>query len=623
LGLLIASCSNTSSSPPPVGVSVSWLTDRGTIPDNVTGLQFVVIGAMQTETCINRDGGPLPEDPTCSAVGSPPTAEGTETPNSIVRDLDRDGRAEILADSLPINTPFSIELRAFGDPTLLHVGYIGRVGPIVLKPGERRHIALRMYATGASTELVTGDMDGRFLQTATTLRDGRVLIAGGFTVATREDCAPALGTESRCFGLVASQDAWLFEPATARFHPVAGGMLAARGGHTATRLPDGRVLIAGGAANATLELKAVGSGTARGFEPRFIAADADASPTSFEIFDPGLNPEADDTDGDGDPARGGFVGGPGAPSSPGRLDAGRVMHAAAASPTNAGRVILAGGFDAEGRSSWEIFDIAKPGGYGVYFNAGNVLPTPRTLPSAMTTAAAVWIVGGADGTNICPATDDSCFNNRNLADVWVPGSDPNGAVSAATDYTGGRFPAGNVRTEAPQYNLYRPVLAPLDDGRSMLTVGWFGPRCVPGSPEPAFGPSATDFCAPNTGAVRNYTVTLAPPEARRTVPSPNVGAMSFGSSATLDDGSVLIVGGISETGWGPVRVAAVHFEATTDATGSAVRSAERPMPVAGRVLGASAPIAGGGVLTVGGFSARTDLDSLDLVQSAEVWIRRR
>jgi hypothetical protein len=69
----------------------------------------------------------------------------------------------------------------------------------------------------------------RATHTATTLLDGRILIAGGFGTDTDGDSA---STE-------------LFDPATRRFE--AGPRLTSpRYGHSATRLPDGRVLIAGG-----------------------------------------------------------------------------------------------------------------------------------------------------------------------------------------------------------------------------------------------------------------------------------------------------------------------------------------------------------------------------------------
>jgi hypothetical protein len=59
--------------------------------------------------------------------------------------------------------------------------------------------------------------------TATLLPDGRVLVAGGYFIASAE----------------------LWDPEIGAFTP-AGPMVDARGAHTATLLEEGRVLVAGG-----------------------------------------------------------------------------------------------------------------------------------------------------------------------------------------------------------------------------------------------------------------------------------------------------------------------------------------------------------------------------------------
>ncbi|MEO8470422.1 MAG: kelch repeat-containing protein [Chloroflexota bacterium] len=143
--------------------------------------------------------------------------------------------------------------------------------------------------------------DGRQIHTATALRDGRVLIVGGYDNEDRE---------------LAS--AVLYDPATDTFVPT-DPLTEARGYHTATLLADGRVLITGGG-------PASWPGSITGITGPFLA--------SAELYDPQT----------------------GTFSPTGSMATAREVHTA--TTLTDGRVLITGGADFQSRSvaTAELYD---------------------------------------------------------------------------------------------------------------------------------------------------------------------------------------------------------------------------------------------------------------------------
>jgi Kelch motif protein/galactose oxidase-like protein len=127
--------------------------------------------------------------------------------------------------------------------------------------------AAELYNPAAGSFSATGNMTtARYAHSAALLPNGKVLITGGF------DSPPDLD----CFdGEPALSSAELFDPLSGSFQPT-GSMLLGRGGHTSTLLPNGKVLVSGGGDNGggPLPFYGTASKTAELYDPstgRFIA----------------------------------------------------------------------------------------------------------------------------------------------------------------------------------------------------------------------------------------------------------------------------------------------------------------------------------------------------------------
>ena len=323
--------------------------------------------------------------------------------------------------------------------------------------------------------------------------------------------------------------------------------------------------------------------------------------SSFEVFDPELNRELEDVDADGDPGRGGFVGDAGT-VDPGPLNGVRFLHAAAANPANPNQVVLAGG--TEEPDTYEVFDIDKPGGFGVYAPPSATLSIERSMPGALglggSTRPRIWIAGGG------PAT-----SNADLVDVWEPDAvDPNGTITRATDLAGSMFPTDGDMDSHPEWALIRPSMASFDGAHGLVT-GWYGPRCPVdmGGVEPIFSTGPTEICNQMGGPTRTFTFENDGASAVAT-PTPDSNRHAFGDAIELRDGRVVVVGGAQNELLAPNRVTAVYTMVSED--GRAL-GASGPSIVDGRIFGAAAPIFDTGFILTGGFELESDASGLRFV----------
>jgi hypothetical protein len=196
----------------------------------------------------------------------------------------------------------------------------------------------QVYDAGTGVRPVGPLTASRLLHAAEALEDGRILLTGGL---------PATGSDIR-----AVATAELFDPATGKF-AATGSMGSPRTGHTATRLANGKLLIAGGR-NSTC-----------------LFGCQELTWASAELFDP---------------ATGTF-------SPTGTMAQARYGHTA--TPLPDGRILIAGGTtpdlpDTDVSTSLEIYDPAT----GAFTLAGTMLRPRSHHTATLLTDGRVLLAGG-------------------------------------------------------------------------------------------------------------------------------------------------------------------------------------------------------------------------------------
>jgi len=309
----------------------------------------------------------------------------------------------------------------------------------------------------------------RYGHTATLLPSNQVLVAGGGSARSNAGFDPLASAE-------------LYDPATAQWTPAAA-MQTARLLHTATRLPNGQVLVAGGIdthfspmASAELFDPATGKWTVL---DSMASARAGHTATLLESGDVLVS--------------GGYGGGPGgvtasaerfsladmtwAPAA--AMQAPRWLHATALLPS--GQVLVTGGNTggADTLSGAELYDPGK----NQWASAGQ-MARPREQHTATTLLTGKVLVAGGDTTRNDPAGERS-----GSAELY----DPESGWGGVSEMARSRF--------APTATLLPTGQVLLAGGHSGEYPGWIGPVYATGVPcgdSELFDPATQAWGAPES-----------------------------------------------------------------------------------------------------------------------------
>ena len=243
--------------------------------------------------------------------------------------------------------------------------------------------SIEVYDAGAGTftEIYGDDGLGIYGHTATLLQNGTVLLTGGF-INDFWDYGPS----------TSSNGAGLYDSATGVLSGT-GNMTASRGGHTATLLAEGKVLIAGGA-----DTDPTGTGLA-----------------SAELYDPGT----------------------GTFTQTGSMAVGRYLHTATL--LQSGKVLIVGGAltsTSDPVATAEVYDPAT----GIFTMTGAMKTAREQHTATLLADGRVLILGGTTSAGVGDPTATAEVYDPSTGSFSVTGS----MAEARTYHTATLLPSGKV-----------------------------------------------------------------------------------------------------------------------------------------------------------------------------------
>ncbi|MBW2264282.1 MAG: hypothetical protein JRG91_20135 [Deltaproteobacteria bacterium] len=588
---LATSCADKGESEP-VGIRLQFLDgEGGGVPPGVTSLTIAVAPYASTSA-------------SCSPADPAPISATIQVAD--MTDLDHNGRREaVLSD-----VPFGCALFATSE-------------------GQRRFIEMTLTPEDSVSLLDTTLDEPSFGLTATPLAetDGRVLIAGGFTTATRLDCEDPYEVSDLCFVLSATARAYVFDQGSARVIATQNTMTAARALHSATPLPDGRVMLAGGVTSALLVLR---PGTAPSWAGHEIVAISPYGGTlaldSYEIFDPEAGAETDDLDRDGDVGRGRFEA-----STPGGMRIGRFAHATSSlltpglPSTDERRVMLAGGYGTGADNSIEVFTLDEPSTQTGFLTATtgsmDLDPVVREAPGAVMVGDYIYVFGGTAR----PGDLSTADLDMAVAERWNVSTDGNEWHVAPVTYD------VFATEDHPEWvRMFSTAVALGTAGDAILVSGWYGARCADasGSPSPIYDYTSDTYVCPAPDSDSSFTQTL---DFIMTTLSgtPTIAAAdptsvphALGSVIRLEHGArqgqVLVAGGIVDADFTTTDVLDLYTGSTTPwaQVDTAFPSDFHRLNFA-RALGVAAEVNGGNILFAGGAEFSLASEEIVILESVE------